>query len=100
MIYRDAGVAVRQALAGNRSDTEVGELHPEHFTRLELGLAPDTAVFDRWMMMMMMMIMMMVMMMMMIRWRLYRIHHFAVVAEQWPALTRQVTGGKFTFTKV
>ena len=40
MIYRDAGVAVRQALAGNRSDAEVGELHPEHFTRLELGLAP------------------------------------------------------------
>ena len=93
MIYRDAGVAVRQALAGNKSDAEVGELHPEHFTRLELGLAPDTAVFDRWIrMMMMMMIMMMVMMM--IRWRLYRIHHFAVVAEQWPALTRQVTGGK------
>ena len=50
MIYRDAGVAVRQALAGNRSDAEVGELHPEHFTRLELGLAPDTAVFDRWIM--------------------------------------------------
>ena len=25
------------------------------------------------------------------RWRLYRIHHFAVVGEAWSELTRQVT---------
>ena len=70
MIYRDAGVAVRQALSGNITDTEVG-LHPEHYDRLDLDLDPSTAVFDRW--------------------RLYRIHHFAVVAEQWPDLSKQVT---------
>ena len=69
MIYRDAGVAVRQALSGNITDTEVG-LHPEHYDRLDLDLDPSTAVFDRW--------------------RLYRIHHFAVVAEQWPDLSKQV----------
>ena len=70
MIYRDAGVAVRQALSGNITDTEVG-LHPEHYDRLDLDLDPSTAVFDRW--------------------RLYRIHHFAVVADQWPDLSKQVT---------
>ena len=70
MIYRDAGLAVRQALSGNITDTEVG-LHPEHYDRLNLDLEPSTAVFDRW--------------------RLYRIHHFAVVADQWPNLSKQVT---------
>ena len=75
MIYRDAGLAVRQALSGNITDTEVG-LHPEHYTRLALDLDPSTAVFDRW--------------------RLYRIHHFAVVAEQWPDLSKQVTRGQRT----
>lgn len=81
MIYRDAGVAVKQILFnGNRNGSfishednfvdEVG-LHPEQFTRLKTSLDPDTAVYDRW--------------------RLYRIHHFAVVADQWKQLTQQVT---------
>ena len=81
MIYRDAGVAVRQALSGNITDTEVG-LHPEHYDRLDLDLDPSTAVFDRW--------------------RLYRIHHFAVVADRWSDLSKQVTtrGGRIWYFNI
>lgn len=46
-------------------------LHPAQLTRLELKLDPATAVLDRW--------------------RLYRIHHFAVVGDAWSELTQQVT---------
>ena len=46
-------------------------LHPAQLTRLQLQLDPATAVLDRW--------------------RLYRIHHFAVVGDAWSELTRQVT---------
>ena len=85
MIYRDAGVAVRQVLSrvvgtgDKRNESFIieeerinEEIHPDNYTRLSLdGLQPSTAVFDRW--------------------RLYKIHHFAIVAEGWKDLTNQVT---------
>ena len=84
MIYRDAGVAVRQVLSrvvgtgDKRNESFIieeerinEEIHPDNYTRLSLdGLQPSTAVFDRW--------------------RLYKIHHFAIVAEDWRDLTSQV----------
>ena len=83
MIYRDAGVAVRQVLARAGAGDRLGneslllesqhnndEIHPDNYTRLNINLQPSTAVFDRW--------------------RLYKIHHFAVVAENWNNLTKKV----------
>lgn len=79
MIYRDAGVAIKQALshvganssieARGQNDGEELGIHPENFTRLQLSLEPSEAAFDRW--------------------RLFKIHNFAVKADKWPELSKQ-----------
>ena len=83
MIYRDAGVAVRRVVGGAATNNSLElaaavagadeklELHPENLTRLRLTthLNPSEAVFDRW--------------------RLFKIHNFAVKAERWAELAGQ-----------
>ena len=72
MIYRDSGLGIRQALQSNSSqeDLEVG-VHPEVYNKLSLSLEPSQGVYDKW--------------------RLYKIHNFVVVADQWAELSKQVT---------
>ena len=78
MIYRDLGLATKEALALHSNhtnklapppDPEVG-LHPDHYSKLSLELEPSEGVYDKW--------------------RLYKIHNFVVKADKWSELARQV----------
>ena len=84
MIYRDTGLGTRQALHSNssRQDLEVG-LHPDTYNKLSLSLRPSLGLYDKW--------------------RLYKIHNFVVVGDQWTDLAKQVSfslQGDSTSTKI
>jgi len=84
MIYREAGVAIKQALGrvsnsssernsslldnlgGNEPEVSV---HPANISRLRLDMEPSQAAYDRW--------------------RLFKVQNFAVRATDWPDLSRQ-----------
>ena len=71
MIYRDTGLGTKQALHSNstQQDVEVG-LHPETYNKLSLSLLPSHGVYDKW--------------------RIYKIHNFVVVGNNWSELSKQV----------